>query len=55
MHYPRVEILDLSLYNYYQRNTSITVTRTDKVLDVDKAIIFINDKLIDNNIYESNI
>lgn len=51
IHNPQISILDEYLYHYYQRNNSITKNKNDKVLEVDRALTFIEDKLRENNIY----
>lgn len=48
---PKIDILDCSLYNYYQRSDSISRTYTDRVLDVDKALSYIKERLIKYNLY----
>lgn len=52
MHNPKIEVVNNSLYNYYQRSTSISKQVSDKILDVDKAIEFIREQLIINSIYD---
>lgn len=51
MNNPKVSILRENLYNYYQRNDSITNKKNVKVLEVNKALSFIKDNLIEKNIY----
>lgn len=48
---PNVGILRENLYNYYQRRDSVTKQISPKILDVNKAILFIKEKLLENNIY----
>ena len=48
---PDIGILKDNLYNYYQRNDSITKQISPKILEVNKAILFIKDKLLEDNIY----
>ncbi len=55
MHNPKVTILNENLYNYYQRETSITKTKNTKALEVDKAISFIKEILIEKNLYNKYI
>lgn len=52
MNKPKVSFLDEHLYNYYQREGSITKSINNKVLEIDKALEFIKIKLIEKNIYE---
>lgn len=51
MYNPKIGLLDKSLYNYYQRSDSITGSISNKILDVNIAIEFMKDELINNNIY----
>lgn len=51
MYNPKISILRENLYNYYQRNDSITKKKNIKVLEVDKALSFIKDNLLEKNIY----
>jgi len=48
---PKIDLLDECLYNYYQRESSITHEVSNKILDVEKAISFIEEQLKKNNIY----
>lgn len=48
---PNIGLVNENLYNYYQRNNSITKEVSSKILEVDKAIKFIKEQLIKNNIY----
>lgn len=49
---PKVSILNENLYNYYQRDNSITKTVNEKFLEINKAMEFIKRKLIEYNLYE---
>lgn len=51
MYNPKISILRQNLYNYYQRYDSITNKKNSKVLEVDKAISFIENQLVERNIY----
>lgn len=51
MHNPKISILEEYLYNYFQREDSITKVISDKILDVDRALCFIYEELIDNDLY----
>lgn len=51
MYNPKISILKENLYNYYQRIDSITKKKSAKVLEVNKALSFIEDELIEKNIY----
>lgn len=51
MYNPKIGLLNENLYNYYQRNDSITASISNKILDVNVAIEFIKDELIKNGIY----
>lgn len=51
MHNPKISILDKNLYNYYQREGSISKS-TDKILEVNNAILFIEKKLKEKGIYK---
>lgn len=51
MYNPKIGLLNRSLYNYYQRTDSITGSISNKILDVNVAIEFIKDELINNDIY----
>lgn len=48
---PNIGILREHLYNYYQRRDSITKQISPKILEVNEAILFIKEKLLENNIY----
>lgn len=48
---PKIGIVKENLYNYYQRKDSITKQVSPKILEVNKAILFIKEKLLENNIY----
>lgn len=50
MNTPKIILCKESLYNYYQRSNSITKISNDKILEIDKAINFIEDKLIENKL-----
>lgn len=52
MHNPKVTILNENLYNYSQRENSITKSYNIKVLEVDKAIEFIKENLIERGLYD---
>lgn len=49
---PKYKLCNKHLYNYYQRNDSITKVVTRKSLDVSIAIEFIKSQLIKHNIFE---
>lgn len=49
---PNVTAINDSLYNYYQREGSISRTYDNKVLEIDKAISFIKQKLIEHKMYD---
>lgn len=49
---PKVSFVSQSLYNYYQRQNSITNVISDKVLEIDTAIEFIKEKLKKEDIYD---
>lgn len=51
MYNPKIGLLNKNLYNYYQRTDSITASISNKILDVNVAIEFIKDELINNDIY----
>lgn len=51
MHNPKISILRENLYNYYQRDDSITKKKSMKVLEVNKAFSFIENELIKMNLY----
>lgn len=50
---PQISILDDYLYNYYQRENSITNVVSDKVLELDQAIEFIKEQLVKHDLYET--
>lgn len=52
---PRVGVLNENLYNYYQRENSITKKCNSKNLDINEAIKFIKYILINKNIYSKYI
>ncbi|MGL5384032.1 MAG: glycosyltransferase family 2 protein [Culicoidibacterales bacterium] len=52
MYKPKVGFEKSNLYNYYQRNDSITKKSNLKVLEIDIAMQFIKRKLLENNLYE---
>ncbi|MGL6247915.1 MAG: glycosyltransferase family 2 protein [Culicoidibacterales bacterium] len=52
MHNPNVGFESKSLYNYYQRVDSIMNKITPKILEIDIAIRFIKQKLVENGLYE---
>lgn len=49
---PKIGILNENLYNYYQRDNSITKEVGPKILEVNKAILFIKEQMIKNKIYD---
>ena len=49
---PKISYVDEYLYNYYQREDSITKIVTDKTLEVDVALKFIYTKLKEHDMYE---
>ena len=51
MYKPSIQYSDEYLYNYYQRIDGITNSLSIKVLEVEKAILFIKNQLILNNLY----
>lgn len=51
MYNPKVSLLKENLYNYYQRGDSITNKKNSKVLEVDKALSFIHNRLREKNLY----
>lgn len=53
VHAPKVAKLDAVLYNYYQRESSITHQKKSTVLQLIKAINFIQNLLIKEGIYET--
>lgn len=55
MYNPKISFVKESLYNYYQRSSSITKKMSNKVLEVDKALRFIKQELINNNLYNTYI
>lgn len=52
MYNPNVVYLEEYLYNYYQRQDSITKINTSKILEVDRARDFIKEQLIKNELFE---
>ncbi|MGL5531326.1 MAG: glycosyltransferase family 2 protein [Culicoidibacterales bacterium] len=52
MHNPKVGFEEAYLYNYYQRANSITKKINSKVLEIDVAVSFIKQKLIENDLYD---
>lgn len=52
MHEPKISFVDEPLYNYYQRETSITNVVNKRILEVDNVIIYIKDYLIKLSLYE---
>lgn len=52
MNNPKVSFLEENLYNYYQREGSITKVETDKILEVDKARQFIKEQLEKKQMYK---
>lgn len=55
MYEPKVGLEDQYLYNYYQRETSLTKKKSEKILELDKAILFIEEHLHKTNLYKSYI
>lgn len=53
MEYPKIGFLNDSLYNYYYRNSSISRKMSDKVLEIDKAIDFIERNLKKKGLYNT--
>ena len=51
---PKIVCNEKRLYNYYQRNDSISNKISSKVLEIDYAIQFIKEKLVESNIYDEN-
>lgn len=51
---PKVSIIDIPLYNYYQRSNSITKQIDAKVLEIDEAFNFIKKTLQTHEIYLEN-
>lgn len=52
MYNPKVEYLEQNLYNYYQREDSITKIANSKMLEINKAICFVESQLKKNKLYE---
>ena len=52
MNNPKISIVKEYLYNYYKREKSIKKKKDEKVLEVDKALSFIKNTLIEKNIYD---
>lgn len=50
---PKVGFNNKCLYNYYQRNDSISRKISNKVIEIDEAIEFIKRKLIEKNLYNT--
>ena len=51
---PKIVCNEKRFYNYYQRNDSISNKISSKVLEIDDAIQFIKEKLVEINIYYEN-
>lgn len=49
---PKVSVVDEFLYHYYQREDSLTNTVNKRVLELDEAVEFIKQKLIEKGLYE---
>lgn len=49
--YPRIDIVEKSLYNYYQRSDSLTQVGNKRVIDIIYIVEFIENKLMEKNIY----
>ena len=49
---PKISTTKECLYNYYQRESSITKSIDNRVLEINKAIEFIKNQLIKKNIYD---
>lgn len=50
--FPKIGICNERLYNYYQRANSITKLSNNKILEIDKAMKFIENNLKENNLYK---
>ena len=50
---PKMGFNNKCLYNYYQRNDSISRKISNKVIEIDEAIEFIKRKLIEKNLYNT--
>lgn len=50
---PKIGFNNKSLYNYYQRNDSISRKISNNVIEIDEAIEFIKRKLIEKNLYNT--
>ena len=51
---PKIVFNENRLYNYYHRDNSISNKVSSKVLEVDNAIQFIEDQLVESNSYDEN-
>ena len=51
---PKIVCNEKRFYNYYQRNDSISNKISSQVLEIDDAIQFIKEKLVEMNIYYEN-
>ena len=52
MHNPQISYVEDYLYNYYQRECSITKTINNKILEINEAIQFIKKKLEEHNLFD---
>lgn len=52
MNKPKVSFIEDSLYNYYQREDSITKKNDNRILEVDEAITFIENQLKSSFLYD---
>lgn len=52
---PKVSLVSDNLYNYFQRDNSVTQSITRKILDIDKAMDFIENYLIDKKLLDKYI
>lgn len=51
MNSPKIDYIEESLYNYYQRENGITKTVSSRILEVDKAISFIEENLLKRGLF----
>lgn len=49
---PKVSYVNENLYNYYQRENSITKVLSEKILELNLALTFIKDELVRNDLYD---
>lgn len=52
MYTPRISTVNYPLYNYYIRQTSVTNTINERVMEINDAFSFIKEKLTSKGIYE---